>query len=204
MHHNSRYKWNNSHCSQTESHYWKVILTKLTNVKDLPMWENIPTDCAGTLKLNRWDVSKKVKDTMSWVHSIVAPANGMTKNTSLIFTYHSDKTKTVTKRGKKEGNPLVHGVTTLKVMTWIIIIVVVIVKTSCLTSGTYLGRQYFTGCIYWKILQIRSAKLLSFCRITQCHSPENHDMNLHCCDHLIFCVCVAGYNWYMDRCSPEG
>ena len=71
------------------------------------------TDCVGTLRINRKNVPKKVKEKKLKKGEIIARHSGPVmvmnwcdkKNVTMVSTYHNSKTKTITKRGKEVEKP---------------------------------------------------------------------------------------------------
>ncbi|XP_068085205.1 piggyBac transposable element-derived protein 4-like [Anabrus simplex] len=72
------------------------------------------TDCVGTLKLNRKNVPKEVKEKKLKKGEIIARHSGPVtvlkwcdkKNVTFVSTYHNEETRRVTKRGKETVKPL--------------------------------------------------------------------------------------------------
>ena len=72
------------------------------------------TDCVGTLKLNRKNVPKEVKDKKLEKGEIIARHSGPVtvlkwrdkRNVSMVSTYHSENTQRVSNKGKETEKPL--------------------------------------------------------------------------------------------------
>ena len=66
----------------------------------------ISTDCVGTLKLNRKNVPKEVKDKKLEKGPVTVPKWRDKRNVTMVSTYHSADTQRVSNKGKETEKPL--------------------------------------------------------------------------------------------------